>query len=425
MDWVQDNWNLLLLPLISGLIGWVTNWVGIKLLFYPIRMVGFRLPGLAAVAKKLPRKLQGVPGLVHGIVGWQGVIPSRAAKMGSIAVDKGIAKLGSPAEFYEQLEPDRIAEHIIATARDDIREVVERIMEREHPQLWRDMPAPVRDAVHARVQQQLPGIVRKVTGEIGTNIDQLLDIKLMVIRHIEQDPSLANRIFLEVGSKELRFVITSGLWLGAILGLPNIWVVQAFPDVWWYLPLAGVFVGYLTNWIAIKVIFLPETPKRFGPLTLHGLFMRRQPEVSEVYSKVIADDIVTLANIGRELLDGPRSDRTRDMLENALRPAVDRSLGPARSAVRVALGTRQYDSIRESVASDAVEYTMTPFTDPEFNAQQGEAIRRLLTERMLELPPDDFAEMLRSAIQEDEWMLIFIGSVLGFVAGTLQILTVV
>ena len=33
--------------------------------------------------------------------------------MGSIAVDKAIAKLGTPKEFYQQLEPDQIAEHIV------------------------------------------------------------------------------------------------------------------------------------------------------------------------------------------------------------------------------------------------------------------------------------------------------------------------
>src|ERR671916_1557017 len=114
----------------------------------------------------LPRKIQQIPGIAHGGIGWQGIIPSRAAKMGSIAVDKGIAKLGSPAEFYSQLEPEKIAEHILSTAREDIREVVERIMERENSQLWSDLPPRVREAVHARVQQQLPDIVREVTDQI-------------------------------------------------------------------------------------------------------------------------------------------------------------------------------------------------------------------------------------------------------------------
>src|SRR5919198_6025985 len=125
--------SLLTIPLFTGAIGYLTNLSGVWMLFYPLRFKGVRIPGLASLATLLPRRLQYIPGIMQGGLGWQGIIPSRAAKMGSIAVDKGIAKLGSPGEFYRQLEPDKIAEHILATARGDIRDLVERIMQREHP----------------------------------------------------------------------------------------------------------------------------------------------------------------------------------------------------------------------------------------------------------------------------------------------------
>jgi len=115
----SDTLALLTIPLFSGAIGYATNWSGVWMLFYPVRFAGKRVPGLARLAHVMPRRIQQIPGVMIGGLGWQGIIPSRAAKMGSIAVDKGIAKLGSPADFYEQLEPDAIAEHILATARAD------------------------------------------------------------------------------------------------------------------------------------------------------------------------------------------------------------------------------------------------------------------------------------------------------------------
>src|SRR3982750_4756875 len=130
----------LTIPLFTGAIGYLTNWSGVWMLFYPVRFAGWRLPGLSRLAPLLPRRIQKVPGVNQGGVGWQGIIPSRPAKMGSIAVDKGIAKLGSPADFYNQLEPEAIAEHILDSAREDVREVTERIIEREHPGLWHDLP---------------------------------------------------------------------------------------------------------------------------------------------------------------------------------------------------------------------------------------------------------------------------------------------
>src|SRR3954468_4576753 len=373
----SDLVKALTIPLFTGVIGYIINWTGVWMLFHPLRFVGFRLPGLAPLAKLLPRRMQEIPGIMHGGVGWQGIIPNRAAKMGSIAADKGLAKLGTPSEFYEELEPDKIAEHILATSQRDIRDVVDRIMLRENAQLWNDLPPRVREAVHARVQAQLPDVVRDVTDEIGANIDQLLDVKLMVIRKFEANPELATRAFLEIGKRELRLMINFGFLFGFLLGIPVVFILNAVPE-WWVLPICGVVVGWLTNLLGMQLIFEPVEPRKIGPLTLHGLFLRRRTEIAGVYAKIIADDVVTLENVGDQLLRGPRADRTRQMLETSLRPAVDRATGPARPAVRVALGARQYDTIRDSVAIEAVDYTMTPLTDPEFSDRQSARVRGLL-----------------------------------------------
>jgi uncharacterized membrane protein YheB (UPF0754 family) len=413
------DWQLIIIPLFTGAIGYVTNLSGVWMLFNPVRFHGFTVPGLKTVAGLLPRRVQEIPGLVGGRFGWQGIVPSRAAKMGSICVDKGISKLGSPGEFYQRLEPEKIAEHILVTSERDIHQLVEQIMEREHPQLWHDVPPRAKAAVHARVRAQLPQIVHAVTDQIGQNIDQLLDVKLMVIKHLEAHPELANRIFLDIGDRELKLMVNFGFYLGFLLGVPVYFVTRAF-EYWWLLPILGTMVGYLTNLLAMSLIFVPVQPRYVLGIKFHGLFLRRQDAVSDIYAKLIADEIVTLNNIGTELLTGPRADRTRQMIQTAMRPAVDRATGPARAAVRVAMGGREYDAIRDSVAVDAVDYTMTPLADPVFNAKQSARIAELIAGRMREMASSDFQEMLRSAIKEDEWMLYVHGAVLGFTGGVLH-----
>lgn len=413
--------SLITIPLFTGAIGYATNWSGVWMLFYPIRFRGVRVPGLKTLANVLPRRVQQIPGIVDGGLGWQGIVPSRAAKMGSIAVDKGIAKVGSPADFYRRLDAERIAEHILATARGDVRDAVERIVEREHPQLWRELSPRLREAVHARVQEQLPEIVHAVTAEIGAHVDQLLDLKLMVIRHIEENPELANRIFLEVGRKELRFIVNFGFFFGFLLGVPTAFLTVYVLTMWWLLPIAGVLIGYVTNLVGIWMIFEPVRPRRLGPFTLQGLFLKRRPEVAGVYADIIAGDVVTMRNVGRALLDGPSGDRTRQMIETALRPAVDNAVGRARQAVRVAVGVREYDAIRSSLAVEVVDHALSPLADPEFNEAQRSSIRNLVVERMREMGPGEFSEMLRTAVHEDEWLLYLHGAVLGFLAGLIHL----
>jgi uncharacterized membrane protein YheB (UPF0754 family) len=415
-DWIK----LASIPLFTGAIGWLINWSGLIMLFNPVQFHGKRVPGLYELSKLLPRKLQEVPGIMQGGIGWQGIVPARAAKMGSIAVDKAIAKLGTAGEFFQELEPDRIAEQMVVMFEPRIPEIVDRTLTREQPGLWHNVPPQAKQAIYARVKQQLPGIMHSITDEIGLYIDQLLDPKLMVIDHFEKNPALVNKIFRDFGAKELKLMVNFGFLFGFLLGIP-VAVITHFITNWWLLPLFGIVVGWTTNLLGMWVIFEPVEPRMIGPLKLHGLFLRRQDEAAEVYAQIIADDVITLENIGNFLLNGPRGDRTEQMLEEALVPAIDRAAGPLRAAVRVAVGGREYDTITAAFARESREYTLTPFQDPEFGRVQSEKIRSLIAERTKQLPPRDFVEMMRSAIKEDEWMLYLHGGVMGLAGGLIHL----
>jgi len=417
------DWSLLLIPLITGLIGYGTNWVAIRLLFYPTEFVGIRVPGLKQLALSLPRRIQQIPGVVEGGVGWQGIIPSRSARMGTIAAEKGIAKIGTELEFYEKFDPNRIATHIVANSTDEIRELAAAVFREEYPDLWETVPPQTRAVILARVEDRLPRIADLVTEQIGENVEELLSINQMIADHLDENPELINRIFLEVGDRELTFIVNSGFYIGTFLGMFSI-PLFLYIDQWWVLPMAGVAVGYLTNWIALKIIFQPIRERRLGPLRLQGLFIRRQPNAAEKYAEIVAEEVVTIGNIADNLMHGSQSDRTRKMIRDAIRPEVDRAVGIAAPIIRMTTGDDQYDRVRERFAEAGVDRTMEPLQDEAFNEERSEVIEPWMAERIKALPPAGFVELLRPAFEQDEWMLILLGAALGFVAGVLQLLVV-
>lgn len=415
--------ELLTIPLFTGVIGYITNWTGVLMLFRPIAFHGGRLPGLRAVFPYLPKRVQVLPLLSYdGRVGWQGMIPSRADKMASISVDKGLAKLGTIADFYREIEPDQLAEHFIRVAETQIHDIIEEILRREHPQFWYNLPSQVREMVHERVRQQLPDILRQLTVELGDNIDQLLDVKQMVIRYFQARPQLLNQLFQVLGAKELRFMINFGMFSGAPMGLVLIAILHltSWPSLL-VLPIGGVFIGWTVNWLGLNMIFAPAEPKWWCPWR-QGLLVKRKSEITAGYAELVSSQVVTIANIGDELLNGPRSDRMMQMLEDTLRPAADRALGPARPAVKFMLGSREYDSLQDTLAEQTMSIAPIAFADPEFNVQQGKQVNEYISRQMAALSNSDLVEMLRSAIKQDEWLLFLHGGVLGLFAGYAHIL---
>lgn len=414
---MSSTWiNLLTVPLFTGAIGYLTNWTGVIMLFRPLVFRGIRVPGLRVLFPLLPRRVQVLPLLRYtGHLGWQGIVPSRAAKMASLAVDKGLAKLGSIRDFYRELDPDRIAEHLAATVDERLPEVVDSIMVEEDPELWAETPPALKAAVYARVREQLPSVVRELTTRVGDNVEQLIDAKLMVVAHLRQRPDLLNDIFQRLGSKELRFIQNVGAYLGVPLGVVLFAVAELYP-AWWVLPVGGAIIGWTVNYAGVTMIFEPVHPNRWIPWK-QGLFLRRQNEVTDGYAALISEHVITLENIGNELLNGPRSDRTRALLRDTLRPAVDHAIGPARLAVRAALGPRQYERIGNTLARRATGLAPEVIAHEGFSRRQARRIHDFIARQMRRMGPSDYVQMLRSAIKQDEWLLFVHGGVLGVAAG--------
>ncbi len=228
-----EFWQYLSIPVIAALIGWVTNWLAIKMTFYPLEFVGKR-----------------------PVFGWQGIIPSKARKMAAISVDATIAKIGTVEEIFEQINPKVLAAHMLTSVDPRLEEYVDELMLKEHPTFWENLPAAARTLVYERVRKSLPQLVDNLVDDIALNIEGLLDIKSMVIERLAADKRLLNRIFLECGDAEFRFIVNSGFYFGFSFGLVQM-SVWYFYQSWWVLPFFGLLVGLATNWIALNVIFRP------------------------------------------------------------------------------------------------------------------------------------------------------------------------
>lgn len=58
------------------------------------------------------------------------------------------------------------------------------------------------------------------------------------------------------------------------------------------MPVAGFLVGWVTNYLALKVIFRPLEPKQILCWTVQGIFLKRQHEVSATFARVIITEIL-------------------------------------------------------------------------------------------------------------------------------------
>ncbi|MDX1802762.1 MAG: DUF445 family protein [Alcanivorax sp.] len=397
-EFTDNLWLYLSMPLISAVVGYGTNVVAIKMMFYPIEFIG-----------KPP------------LLGWQGIIPRRAAKMAAISVDTITTYLITQEEIFARLDPDRVASELEPPLNGMIEDVVDSIMLEHEPRLWESLPEIVKNQIYKRVKKEAPGLIADIMQQIKINIAQMYDLKDMVITNLTKDKALLNRIFQEVGAAEFKFIGRSGIYFGGIFGTFQM-IAWIFYKGAWLLPVFGLAVGYATNWIALQMIFNPKELMRLGPFNVQGLFMKRQDEVARDYGRLVSTYVLTPANIIEGILKGPYSDKVFAMIGKHVQRAVDEQTSIAKPFVTFAVGTQNYRQMKESAVAELVQRLPDTLKHIENYANDALDLENTLSTRLQSLKPEEFEGMLRPAFEQDEWILIAVGALLGLMVGLFQLL---
>lgn len=420
---------MLTIPPVTAFVTWVHVWMALKMLFYPIKFWGIRIPHFPFF---------GLPGL-----GWQGIVPRKAGKISGVIVDQTLSKLGSLDEFFQAMEPDQMAEFITETVDKNLEDLIDEIMVERSEALWRSLPFAVKRRIYAQAHQMLPSIMQSLVNDLTVHVEDLVDMRQMIVNKMESDRRLMVNMFLKVGQKEIDFIWHISALIGLVFGIIQMFIFLFVPQHW-TVPFFAAIWGFLTNWIAIWMVFNPVEPRFIRYFKLfsvkssfpfiklekphwdrfrwQGGFMKRQDEVSEVFAEIVVRDLVTLENIMNEMMFGARSAQTRELMKSHLYEILDTPV--VRTSLRMSLGRREFGKLKNTIIDKSILATMVPLRDPKLNESRANKIFGLFRDRIRALSPSEFQNLLRPAFREDELTLIILGGLTGFLAGWLHLVLV-
>ena len=383
------------IPIISALVGWVTNIVAINMTFYPLKYVGIRP------------------------FGWQGIIPSKAKKMAETAVELWTTKLLDIGVQFSKIKPAKVAEEMAPSIDHLSKQIIDEVMEAKLSAIWEKTPSNLKQNVYEKISENLPHIVEEMMIGVKADFSNMLDLKYLAVSSLTQNKVLLNQMFLKCGDAEFKFIKKSGLYFGFLFGLIQMVVWYFFP-FWWILPLFGILVGYYTNFLALKLIFRPLNPIKIGKLHIQGMFIKRQKEVAIEYSRIVASKIITIENIFEYIIRGPGSERLEQIVQKQIEYAINETAGIIKSLVEISTGSKLFLHIRNIACFRFMQELPMNIRHVFGYAENALDLERILQEKMIGLPPMEFESFLRPVFKEDETTLIIIGAVLGGLAGLIQ-----
>ncbi len=397
----MSQWLLILLtvPTVTAVIGWVTNLAAVKMIFHPARFIGV------------------------GPLGWQGILYKQGHKFAT-----GVADMVSD----NLITPEELAARFSAK---DLEEILAKHMDPEVPQTceevanaiggegtWEKVPDAVREMIASQVKLQTRKISGEVFESVQSNSSDVLDIHGIVYKQLSgENVERLARLTKRIGKREFKFIEYYGGIFGFIIGLGQVGAWQLM-QTWWLMPIVGVLVGLVTNWLAIQMIFRPQEPTKFlfGLITYQGLFAKRQKDIARDYGITAEAEILTPKVLIEALTHG---DNAKELTDSIVETVVERIKGEVdkfKGMLPMEITDEMFAQAQEVVTRRLIENSPKAMPELEEYLAVKMDVRNTVEEKLGNMPKDDFETVLRGIFEEDEFTLIVVGGFLGGAVGLLQ-----
>ncbi|MBT9168761.1 MAG: hypothetical protein DDT19_02109 [Syntrophomonadaceae bacterium] len=186
------------------------------------------------------------------------------------------------------------------------------------------------------------------------------------------------------------------------------------------LPLTGAVIGWVTNVLAIRLLFRPLQPFRLGPLTFQGLIPKRRGQIAYTVGEVVADQLFSVDELAGQL----NMPSIQQGIERLVCIAVDRwcveKIGMLPKAVRQTLSQRLSDLITNEVAHQFPQMVELLVT----HMREQVDVRAIVEGKINALPLQEVEGLVLSVARSELKQIELLGAVLGLLIGLLQALLV-
>lgn len=186
------------------------------------------------------------------------------------------------------------------------------------------------------------------------------------------------------------------------------------------IPVVSALIGWLTNFIAVRMLFRPRRPVRVLGLTIVGLIPRRQADLARKIGETVEKELISHQDI-RRVADTPSfRNRVIDVIFEQIERFIMQSLG-ANPLVAAILSGEVVASIKVMVREE-LQNRLPDIMEELFGRLEAHLdFKQIIREKIERFDLSRLETIVYSIASRELKAIELVGGVLGFVVGLAQV----
>ncbi len=188
------------------------------------------------------------------------------------------------------------------------------------------------------------------------------------------------------------------------------------------IPVISAFIGWVTNWVAIKMLFHPREPKRILGITFQGIFPKRQQQFAEKLGKLVSNEFLSFTDIEEKISSPENLKKVMPLIEQHIDEFLRYKLSDEMPVISMFIGDKTINKMKGAFMKELeliFPQLMKQFAG---NLKTELDLEHIVINKVSSFSSDKLEELLYQIMSKEFRFVEIIGAVIGFIIGIVQII---
>lgn len=187
------------------------------------------------------------------------------------------------------------------------------------------------------------------------------------------------------------------------------------------IPVISAFIGWFTNWVAVKMLFHPRNPKIILGYNIQGIFPKRQEQFAQKLGKLVSEELLSFTDIEEKITNPENLQKVLPQLETHIDHFLRVKLADSMPVISMFIGDKTIDKLKNVFLEELETLFPKLMKDYAGTLKSQLDLEQIVTDKVKAFSSDKLEDILYQVMAKEFRFVEIIGGVLGFIIGLLQI----
>lgn len=187
------------------------------------------------------------------------------------------------------------------------------------------------------------------------------------------------------------------------------------------IPVISAFIGWVTNLLAIKMLFHPRKPKKILGLTIHGIFPKRQQVFAEKLGKLVSDELLSYDDIQDKIANPKNLEKMMPMIEGHIENFLRVKMSDEMPFLSIFVGEKTIISLKKLFMLELEALFPQLMRSYTSQLQTELDLEKIVTEKVAAFSSEKLESILFQIMGKEFRFVEILGGIIGFIIGLVQV----